>query len=271
MAALFRIRPEEAARAADSILRGALGGEPAKRLIGALGGAGTAQAQQALASVLGAESAASEARGDAAASLGLTKHPTAGSKQALLAASSSSEREISSTATLGLGNLTRRMNEEAGDTSDAIAALIRGLEGAADDAQRILYLDALGNSGDARALSAIEPYLAHAEVRVRAAAVEALRFMAGVEQKIIVALGDLAAAVRRAAASTLAYRAITPLRSIVSLMLQKDPDVSTRLELVNALKLRKRQEPDLVELLAWSAANDPSADVKSSAKGAIGG
>ncbi len=271
LAALFRVRPEEAARAADSILRGAVGGEPAKRLIGALGGAGTAQAQQALASVLGADGAAAETRGDAAAALGMTKHPTAGSKQALLAASASSDREVSSTATLGLGNLARRMNEEAGDTADAIAALIRGLEGATDDAERVLYLDALGNSGDARALSAIEPYLAHAEVRVRTAAVEALRFMAGVEQRIVTALGDHAAEVRRAAAGTLTYRAITPLRSLVALVLQKDPDVSTRLELVNAIRLRKRQEPALVDLLAWSAANDPVAEVKNAAKGALGG
>lgn len=265
MAALFRLQPEAAAQAAAAILRGGLEGQTAKRLIGSLGGAGTAAAQAALAQVLGAEAAPGTARSDAAVALGMTKHPTEASEQALLEAARSADKQLASTAALGLGNLTKRMNEEAGDASDAVAALIRGLEGAADDAARLVYLDALGNSGDARALPAIEPYLAHADVRLRAAAVEALRFMAGVDAKIMVGLQDLAASVRQAAAGALAYRAVTPMLSLVTTMLKQEPDVATRLALVGALQLRKRQEPQLATLLAWSAANDPADEVKSAA------
>ncbi len=266
MAALFRLQPAAAAQAAASILRGGLDGQTTKRLIGSLGGAGTAEAQAALASVIGAESAPAGTRSDAAVALGLSKHPTAASKQALLEAAASRAPGLASTAALGLGNLTRRMNEEAGDTSDAIAELTRRLAGAADDAERILYLDALGNSGDPRALPAIEPYLAHADVKVRAVAVEALRFMAGADARIAAGLQDVAAAVRRAAAGALSYRSITPMLALVTLVMKQDPDVGTRLALVGAMQLRKRQEPDLVELLAWAAANDPAAEVQSAAK-----
>ncbi|HWO17190.1 MAG TPA: HEAT repeat domain-containing protein [Kofleriaceae bacterium] len=269
MAALFRLEPEAAAQAADAILRGRLDTQTTKRLIGALGGAGTAEAQAALASVLGEGGASSQTRSDAAAALGITKHPTAESKQALLAAAAASDGKVASTAALGLGNLTKRMNEESGDAADAIAALIQGLAGASSDEERILYLDALGNSGDARALASIEPYLAHAETRVRAAAVEALRFMAGVDARLMAALGDPAAQVRRAAAGALAYHAITPMQSLVTAMLKQDPDVGTRLALVGSLQLRKRQEPALLELLQWSAANDPAAEVKGAAKTAL--
>jgi hypothetical protein len=270
LAALFRLEPEAAAQAAGSILRGELGKEAAKRLIGALGGAGTAEAQQALSSVLDADAATSQTRSDAAVALGMTNQPTDASKQALVKAAASPDQALASTATLGLGNLTRHMNEQgSGDPSDVVAALIRRLQSAADDTERMLCLDALGNSGDARALSAIDPYLAAAEVSVRTAAVEALRFMAGVDDKIAAALQDLAASVRRAAAGALAYRAIAPMRALVTLVLQHDPDVGTRLALVTALQLRKRQEPDLIELLAWAAEHDPAAEVKSAAKSAV--
>ena len=269
LAALFRLQPEAAARAAGSLLGGGLTGEAAQRMIGALGSAGTPEAQRALASVLGSDRASSELRSDAAAALGRTKQPTEDSKQALLKAARASDGSLASTATLGLGNLIKRMDEGSGDASDAVAALIQRLAAATDDAERLLCLDALGNSGDPRALSAIEPYLAAGDVKLRAAAAQALRFMAGADARVAAALQDLAPEVRRAAAGALAYRAITPMLSLVSAVLQHDADVSTRLQLVSALKLRKRQEPGLGDLLSWSAANDPAAEVRSAAKTAI--
>jgi hypothetical protein len=271
MAALFRIQPDTAPQAAGAILRGELAAETTQRLIGALGGAGTAEAQRALASVLGADQASPETRSDAAAALGMTKQPTDASKQALIQAAGSSDPALASTAAMGLGNLIKRMDEQgSGDPSDAITALIQRLAGAADDAERTQCLDALGNSGDPRALSAIEPYLASDAVPVRAAAVEALRFMAGTDDRIAVALQDLAAQVRRAAAGALAYRAITPMLALVTATLEHDADVDTRLQLVTALKLRKREEPLLAELLAWAAAHDPAEEVRSAAQSAVG-
>jgi hypothetical protein len=267
LASLFRLHPQEAARAVASVLRGETAGETTKRVLGALGSAGTKEAQQALAQVLDAAAAASATRRSAASSLGLTKQPTEDSKRALAKAAGSSDAGLAGAATLGLGNLVKRMNEQgSGDPSDAIAMLIERLAAATDDAERLLCLDALGNAGDPRALSAIAPYLAHADVKLRATAVEALRFMAGTDGQIAAALQDGAAAVRRAAAGALAYRAITPMLQLVTLLVQHDPDAGTRLELVSALKLRVRQEPGLASLLAWAAANDPSADVRSAAQ-----
>lgn len=271
LAALLRLRPEEAAQAGDAIRRGRLGDEATKRLIGSLGGAATEQAQRALASVLAAEDASPETRSDAAAALGTTRSPTDDSLRSLANAARSADPAVASTATLGLGNLIKHMNEQgSGDPSDALALLIRRLESARDDGERILCLDGLGNSGDARALPAIEPFLGDGNTDVRAAAVAALRFQASVDDQVVAALQDPAAPVRRAAAGALAYRAITPVLPLVTLVLQHDPDVDTRLELVTALRLRKRHEPRLVELLAWAAEHDPAVEVRNAARSATG-
>ena len=269
LAALFRVQPEAAAQAAASVLRGELGEEPTKRLIGALGGAGTTDAQRALSSILDGDRASSATRDDAAAALGMTRHPSDDSLRALARASRSTDAALASTATLGLGNVIKHMNEQgSGDPSDALAQLIERLQRPADDAERILCLNALGNTGDPRALPAIEPYLASPGTDLRAAAVGALRFLASVDDKLVAALQDAAATVRRAAASALSYRAITPMLSVVTLVLQHDPDASTRLALVSALRLRKRQEPGLASLLAWAAEHDPAPEVRNAARGA---
>jgi hypothetical protein len=269
MAALFRLHPDDAALAAASVLRGDLGAEPTKRVIGALGGAGTQDAQRALSSILDADRASSEMRDDAAAALGMTRSPSDDSLRALARAARSSDPALASTATLGLGNIVKRMNEQgSGDPSDALALLIDRLQRATDDTERILCLDALGNTGDPRALPAIEPFLADPRTDVRAAAAGALRFIASVDDKIVTALQDSAALVRRAAAGALSYRAITPMLSAVTLVLQHDPDATTRLALVTALRLRKRQEPALGGLLSWAAEHDPAVEVRNAAKGA---
>jgi HEAT repeat protein len=270
LAALFRIQPDEAARAAASIVRGELGGDATKRLIGALGGAGTGEAQHALSAVLAADPLPPETRSDAAAALGMTRAPTDDAARALARAARTADAAVASSATLGLGNLVKRMTEASGDPSELLAMLIERLQGAADDAERVLCLDALGNTGDARALPAIAPYLDHGDAGVRAAAVAALRFLAGVDDRLVAALQDGAPVVRRAAAGALAYRAITPLLPLVTLVLQHDVDVETRLAVVMALVLRKRQEPRLADLLAWAAEHDPAAEVRSAARRALG-
>jgi hypothetical protein len=269
LAALFRLHPDDAAQAAASVLRGDLAAETTKRVIGALGGAGTRDAQRALSSILDADRASPEMRDDAAAALGMIRSPGDDSLRALTRAARSSDPALASTATLGLGNMIKRMNEQgSGDPSGALALLIERLQRATDDAERILCLDALGNTGDPRALPAIEPLLADPRTDVRAAAVGALRFIASADNQVLAALQDSAAAVRRAAASALSYRAITPMLAAVTLVLHNDPDATTRLALVTALRLRKRAEPALVDLLAWAAEHDPAPEVRNAAKGA---
>lgn len=108
--------------------------------MGALGSAGTPQAQQALASILGADTASREARIDAAVALGTTGQPLEASKRALVAASASTDPSLAGAATLGLGNLARNMTAQGtGDASDVIATLIQRLEAAADDADLLAW------------------------------------------------------------------------------------------------------------------------------------
>ena len=73
---------------------------------------------------------------------------------------------------------------------------------------------------------------------------------------------------RCAAAGALSYQAITPMLSVVTVVLEHDPDLGTRLALVSAMRLRKRQEPSLAALLAWAAEHDPAPEVRRAATSA---
>lgn len=271
--ALFRLEPRQIARAVDSIVRGDLDDGSKQRLVGALGAARSKRGDDALATILGAGDAGPAARSNAAALLGASEDPTAEGERALRSAMSSDDPLVASAATLAEGSLVKRMNESGeGDPNDALDALIQKLSAATTDDERTLCLQALGNSGAPRALAAIEPYLTYAVVDVRAVAVDALRFMggAGVDAALRAALRDPDVTVRRAAAGTLRYRAITPILDTVEEVLEHDDNLGVRLTIVAAMGVRKLDDPAVMEALAWAVENDPAAEVRAAAKSALG-
>lgn len=90
-----------------------------------------------------------------------------------------------------------------------------GLQNAADDETRILYMDALGNAADLDALALITPYLVNThEYEVREAAVHALRKLpaADVEATLIGLLSDTTEdpVLREVTANVLRGRVLTP-------------------------------------------------------------
>ncbi len=272
MAALFRVQPGEALAAADTVLHDDLPDDARARILGALGSAGTPESQGALSSVIRASDAPPATRAAAAASLGLTDAPTEDSEHALVSAMSSPDSQVSSTAALGAGNLVQRMNAAgSGDSTSAVDALVAALQDAATDDQRTVALQALGNTGDPRALSAIEQYLAYPVAQVRSAAVFALRFMTGdsVVGDLGTAMTDPDVTVRRAAAGTLLFRSITPLLGPVTHALQTDADVAVRLSIVSAMAQQLAQAPGLASALQWSADHDPAPQVRKAAQTAL--
>ena len=273
MAALFRVDPTAARAAEDAILRGSIDENAKKRLLSALGGAGTPEAQQALASILATTDAPKFMRTDAAVALGLSKEPTIEVEQALGKAMDSPDKVVADTATLATGSMIRTMNtEQSVDPKDAVETLIELLQKAVDDNQRALCLQALGNTGDLRALAAIQPYLTHADTVLREIATSSLRFMPGSETDalVIAAMADKDATVRTAAVGTVPFRPVAPVFSTLEELLHKEHEVSVRLAIVNALNMKRKEDPSVDVALTWAAEKDPSSAVKLLAQQVLG-
>ncbi len=270
-AALFRLHPEDTDKAAKTVLKGDLDEDAKQRLLGALGSAETKEGQAALASVLAAPSASAETRAAAAAVLGMSEEPTQESEDAIISAMASPDTDVANTATLGAGNLIKRMNIGGGDVSTAVEALLAKLAAATTDDERHICLQGLGNTGDPQALGAIEKYLIYEVRMVREAAVFALRFITdeSVDRDLTIAMKDEDAIIRRAAVSTLQFRVVTPILATVGGLLRTDPDETLRLGIVAALRARRAEEPSVIDLLQWAASHDPSEEVQKAAKSAL--
>ncbi|MEP7122705.1 MAG: HEAT repeat domain-containing protein [Byssovorax sp.] len=273
MAALFRLDPAAPREAEEAVLHGSIDENAKKRLLGALGSAGTPEAQQALASILETKDAPRSLRADAAVALGVSKQVTPEGEQAIVKAMDSSDKEIADTATLAAGNQARTMiTEQSGDPRDVVETLIARLVAASSDEERTLCLRALGNTGDLRALPAIQPYLTHSDVALRALATSSLRFMDGseIDALLIAAMADKDATVRVAAVGTVPARPVTPLLAALDALLHSDAEVTVRLAIVNALNLKRSEDPAVDASLTWAAEKDPSDAVKLLANQALG-
>lgn len=268
MAALFRVNPEEAKNAVEEVLHGSGDDNSKRRLIGALGSAGTPEAQHELARLLESPEA-EDLRVNAAVALGLSKNPTQETMQALDKAADSKNSALANASILATGNAVRAMNaDQSGNTTDAVQSLIDGLANATTDAQKQLYLDALGNTGDVRALAAIMPYLTNASVQLRATATTAMKFMNGpvADQAIITAFSDAEMLIRRAAVFTVAFRPIAGVLPALDTLLKTEKEMTVRMEILSAMNTKLAEETAVIESVTWAMDNDPSPKVREFAK-----
>jgi hypothetical protein len=265
LAALFRLDPAATREAAAGTLAGQ---DPAtaRVVIGALGTAGTPEAQDALAALAESDTLDTKLRANALANLGLVEAPTTSTLEALDRQTASDTRSVRSTATLALGNAARSLEAGGDESADTtVLDLLERLDGATNPADQALYLRALGNAGDPRALPAIETALASPEERVRSAAAEALRFIADPRADVLlskVLVADLSPTVRRSAVLAATFREITPLLPAMDAALGKDGDERVRMDVVAALGRARKAAPAVIELLRGTAEHDPSADIR---------
>lgn len=133
-------------------------------------------------------------------------------------------------------------------------------------------MQALGNTGDLRALAAIVPYLTHAEASFRAVATSSLRFMIGSEigELIIAAMADKEPMVRGAAVGAISSRPVAGMVAALDKLLRGESEVTIRLAIVNAMNMKRKEAPVLDESLAWAAEEDPSSAVRALAKQVLG-
>ena len=168
----------------------------------------------------------------------------------------------------------RKASSEEGlaETADLVQALIDALAAATTPAERALFLKALGNTGDARAVPALVAQLATDDVSVRTAALWALRFMQGaeVDALLVEALTkEPAMACRQAVVAGAAFRSLPPLGPALDQVARVYPDKALRLDVVHLLGASKERYPAGISTLKYVADNDPAPDVREAAQVAL--
>ena len=268
LAQLFKERPHALDSAVATISDGVPVGV-AKAMSASMGSAGTPAAQRALGQLASDDELVTDLRENAIQGLALQTKPTAQTVATLQTLLQDPDTDVSASASLALGAAARVADADAGDP---FLALVDQLRGAQTIGEQVLYLEAIGNSGDPRAFPLLQDAAAHPDAAIRAAAVSALRFVpTGAADALITAalLGDEATGVRLQAAAALTFRPMPPAMPAIGAALSGDPAPTVRAEVVGLLGRRFNEAPGAGELLAQAAESDPDPDVRTAAAVAL--
>jgi hypothetical protein len=271
LTALVRQNPERI----RELLAKIRSGSPATRwLISGLASSGSAQAQEAMVSLLRDASLELALRKSVGLSLLQANQPTVASGKAVQALlDDPAWRQF---AMYGMGTLARRLRDvgevQAGD--QLAQELTDRLTHARDQREVQDLLGGLANAAYNQALPAIRPYLDHQQPAVREAAVLALRLMQEpqIEPLLITRItSDEASEVRSAALGAAAKRELVSdtLTRAVSKSATTDPETTVRLAAVRVLGTWLPTRPTLRPLLQTLADHDPDANISLLAKAVL--
>lgn len=179
--ALLRLHPDQAEALARALRERAGGDRRAVSLLAkALGAAGTPQARAALVQLLGEADLPAGARQQVAVALNRTDNPSAETAGALKAAMEAPE--LGSAPALALGNEARALAESDPEVAeDAVTVLLERYAAATTLQEKRMYLQALGNTGDPRALPVMRDALSAGNPQLAEVAAFGLRFIPGPE------------------------------------------------------------------------------------------
>lgn len=260
MAALFRQNPQQVAEARPLLRSSA----QASSVIDALGDAGTAPAQEALRAALAQENDVEQRRRIIDA-LGHAAPPSAETVTVL--AGLFQDHSVGGQARLALGASIRNLQDADPERAAQATSLITNrLDSEPSTGYLIDDLRALGNSGHPATLAAVKPFLLSTSPAVRAAAAQALRFVAGPEADALLAglvLDDESADVRSGALDSAYYRDRSAVLSTAAVQSVKlDTDDVVRRVAVRVLGKWRRELPAAEEALIWVAAHDPNDKIR---------
>jgi hypothetical protein len=203
LGALVRLRPEAAAEIAEQLRRQPGDIAELGLLAGALGSARIAAGTNALAGLLGGE-LPDDARSVVAAALSLSSPATPASLRAL---TEGLDRPHGDAAALGLGAHGRWARDKDPAAADAaVDVLLDRHASAHSDAERRLYLEALGNAGAPRALPVLRAAIDGGDRRLGRAAVFSLRFVPGADADALIERSLTQPALAFAAVRAAGYR-----------------------------------------------------------------
>jgi hypothetical protein len=265
LAALFRLEPAEAERAAREVLAGQANPSLAEQVVEALGSAGTPEAQRALASVLEEARLRPETLTHAARVASRVERPTVALAEALgRTVDGARDASVRNTAALAVGAVLKGLEPlEPGRGHALLEAMLKRCH--ARRVEPVVCLGTLANAGSPRGLAYARSALLHPAATVRAAAAEALRAIPGAEVEALldqVLLGDPSPRVRAQAATAMSQRVAGPHLRAVATALRSEQSESVRLELVRMLGGLKAVDEVALALLRDVADNDASEKVR---------
>ena len=269
MAALFALRPEALTDAKKKLHEGA-NSETASAIASALGSAGTPEAQRALTDVLDAKAVPVSTRATALMALGFTDKPTRETQAAVLTQMRKADSDLAINASLSMGAIAKHAPDDA-TSRDAVDEMIANLQAATTPEDKARWLDALGNAGAPRALSAVLAHTSHPNSVVRAAAVGALRFASGDEVVSVLSTATLDPddGVKGAAISAIAEQNLLPFIPALDRILQGDRDTSYRIAAVRVLGRAIPLAAEVEAILSRTATHDADPKVREAATTAL--
>ncbi|QSQ28465.1 HEAT repeat domain-containing protein [Pyxidicoccus parkwayensis] len=265
LAALFRLEPSEANRAALQVRQGELSVALSEQVVEALGSAGTREAQRALVTVLEDARVRRETVEHAAKVATLMERPTAEFAEALiLMADGARDEGLRNTAALAVGSVLKELEPmEPARSHELLERMLRRCH--AQAVGRVVCLKMLTNAGTPGGLAYAKSSLLHPSPMVRGTATETLRMIPGAEVDALldqVLLGDPSPRVRALAVAAISQRVAGPHLQTAALSLRAEASEQVRLELVRMLGGWKSVDEVVAALLRDVADNDASERVR---------
>jgi len=267
-AAALRLDPSSL-ESLESEVRGEQPGDVANVLLGAMGASGLDAAQDALGDLLSDRALPEATRLSATAALAQSASHSPEAVNDLLQVSRGAESDVQRAATLALGAAARSND----DLDQLVDELLERLQNATELGEITVLLGALGNSGDPRALPALEAARGHDNSRIRQEAVEAMRLIADARVDGLLdasLISDPATGVRQAALFAIGFRDFALHTAAFEVVASKEPSEAVRRALVNLLASNLDQA-GAHTLLASVAENDASESVRQAAASALAG
>ncbi|WP_233278151.1 HEAT repeat domain-containing protein [Myxococcus stipitatus] len=265
--ALLTLRPEEAARIPALLRAKDLSPLAASAMLGALSAASTPESLRALASATGDTALTTDVRMDAVSALGMADRPLREGVDTLRQLSRSEDPRLRGTATLALGNAALHLNGADARGSEALVQELENNYRAAKDAEaRALLLRSLGNTRAPAALDTLTEALRSDAVRVREAALVALRGIPGPDADRLLAerlMNDPISEVRRGAVFACGFRPLEPLLlPMLGQALREDTSDGVRSDIVHLLGQHRGTTPGALALLRWAGQNERHPEIR---------
>jgi hypothetical protein len=262
--ALFRLEPDAAAQVPTLV-----SSEPAERakvLIDALSGAGTPEAQRALAALALAPTARPALRLEAIQYLGLQSAPVKEAVAALRTlldhGGTGADAELAHRALFAFGATAHNLRATAPARAREVAAELEARLGRATtlDAKQDLIV-AMGNAGDSGSLPALRAFVTEKASPLRTTAIEALRFIP--DPAVDSLLGELLGrghdtSTRFTALAAIRFRDVGPFAVQLADVVRHDPIEHVRRAAIDLLGGHLAHLPTLRPLLEEVAQKDPA-------------
>ncbi|NUN13575.1 MAG: HEAT repeat domain-containing protein [Myxococcales bacterium] len=263
--AALRLEPKEATRVGAEIRNNAAAPHVGT-LLGALGGANTPEAQQTLADLLKDTNLPAQVRADAAAHLGQSTLTDKAHVETLWDGVQDPDLDVHSQSLLALGASAQGLKTEHPEVAKSVTEkLMEYFATATTDEDRVLTLQALGNTGDAAMVPTLESAIVWPNEVVRAAAVMAFRFVqhpAAEPWITTVMVHDESNLVQKAAMAAGIFRPFSAMAMALEAVLKQDPAADVRHAALQTLAAQLPNAVVVLPAITWVAENDADEEIR---------